>query len=166
MTGAVRHIVQIGGSHVDYAPACIETVLGSCVALVLHWPHTGAFGLAHIVLPQAPVGGDSSRQTRYADTALPALLKAMGVPRRSIHEVRAAVIGGSAMFDVPRVGIKNQRAVTRAVRALGIRIRGRDVGGNYPRRVHVECSTCEVRSTPLPSTDHNPPRPKPWKATL
>ena len=73
-SGECREIkVGMGDLQVATGPVVFRTLLGSCVGLALYDPHRAIGGLAHVVLPNS--GGTAALPGKYADTALPELLR-------------------------------------------------------------------------------------------
>ena len=64
--------MAIGQWALAAAPTKIQTLLGSCVGVVLYHRAAKLGGVAHIVLPAAPANAD--HPGKYADTAIPALI--------------------------------------------------------------------------------------------
>ena len=83
--------VAQGGRHV------LRTLLGSCIGLTLHDPRTRVGGLAHIVLPASR--GDMSPPGKFADTALPELLRLIGELGGRTDKLIAKVAGAANMFS-------------------------------------------------------------------
>jgi chemotaxis protein CheD len=123
----------------------LSAVLGSCIGLALYHTrlHVGALG--HLVLPDS--AGRQGCPGKFADTAIPAMLAQLeqaGVPRESLV---AKVAGGACMFGKGgplQIGEANAEAVFQLLRKLGIRVAGRDVGGDKGRRVTLDCSTGQL----------------------
>jgi len=115
-----------------------ETLLGSCVAVVLADPRRSFGAMCHIVHARAPAGArqPSAAYTAGALASMYAMLRARGL-NPSLCE--AWVIGGGNLF--PRliapghVGDANVRSVLAALSDAGIRVLARDVGGSTYRRV-------------------------------
>jgi chemotaxis protein CheD len=139
--------VAIGQFAVAAAPSRIQTLLGSCVGVVLY--HRGARmgGVAHIVLPRAP--GDGDHPGKYADTAIPALIaefdKRLGPYSR--QRLTAKLAGGASMFLVDstalensqlNIGQRNQETIEQILGELSIPILARDLGGNFGRRLILD----------------------------
>jgi chemotaxis protein CheD len=77
---------------------CLRTLLGSCLGVALYDRRLKLGGLVHVVLPQSP--GPSELPGKYADTAIPELLRQMrllarGEPLRTV----AKLAGGANMFN-------------------------------------------------------------------
>lgn len=136
-----QHFVKVAQHALGRPGDLLVTLgLGSCVAIMLHDPASGAGGLAHVLLPEPGLARDASNPFKFASTAVPRLLeemRAMGMKGRP----DARLAGGAAMFAtlmVPgtlNMGERNIRAAREALLKAGITIRGEDVGGDYGRSV-------------------------------
>ncbi len=121
--------------------------LGSCVAVVVHSTRPLVGGMAHVMLPRAL--GDGISPFKFADTAVPALLRAFQEAGADLGAVVVHLVGGAAMLgltpDSPlNVGARNLRAVREQLRALGVRVRGEAVGGSVSRTVSLFVGTGRV----------------------
>ncbi|MBN2216414.1 MAG: chemotaxis protein CheD [Pirellulales bacterium] len=120
----------------------LTAVLGSCVAVTLHAPRHDVGVLAHIILAQS--SGRNSLPGKFADTAIPEMLRMMdeaGVPRESMV---ARLAGGANIFGRSgplQIGNANIEAITRLLQEQGIPIKAQDVGGDKGRRVSFDCQT-------------------------
>ena len=67
-------------------PVILKTTLGSCVGIILHDRANHIAGIVHIMLPKMP--GKDTVISKYADTAIPALLEELtckfGTERKKI----------------------------------------------------------------------------------
>ncbi len=114
--------------------------LGSCVAVVLHSPRPLLGGMAHVMLPRA--FGGTFGPFKFADTAVPALLRTFEDAGASPHGIAVWLVGGAAMFGLAdssplNVGERNVRAVRAQLQARGLRVRGEAVGGSVSRTVSL-----------------------------
>lgn len=116
----------------------LETLLGSCVAVVLTDPRRTAGAMCHVVHSSA-ASGASKRTTAHAEAAFQAmgtLLLARGITPALCE---AYVYGGGNMFPdlaAPMdVGDSNARWALEILSRAGIRVLLCDVGGNTYRRV-------------------------------
>lgn len=112
-----------------------ETLLGSCVAVVLTDPRRTVGAMCHIV----HAGGAPQDHTSWGAPALARmvqLLQARAICDRLCH---AFVFGGGNMFpgryDGGHVGEANARWVLQALHARGIAVHLQDLGGPRYRRV-------------------------------
>lgn len=116
----------------------LETLLGSCVAIVLTDPRRTIGAMCHIVHCKAALG-IVDNPGAYADVALDimyALLRKRGF-RPELCE--AFVYGGGNMFPEQftqaHVGEENCRWVLNRLKRDGVRIAFHDLGGNIYRRL-------------------------------
>ena len=124
--------------------AVLITTVGSCVAIGLIDPKAGVGALGHVMLPN-----NNGRKTeaigKYADTAIPAMIKEMEMKGAKKSRMKAKIAGGAKMFDFPSnnfsIGEKNVKAVRKILEDYGIEISGEDVGKNYGRTIEFHTST-------------------------
>jgi chemotaxis protein CheD len=118
--------------------------LGSCIGLFLRDPIAKVGGCAHVMLPDSMVFAEKKGPSRYADTAVPALLSAMVKEGADAKRTEAKVIGGANMFisatnpDLLPLGLRNVIAVREALRLAEIPLVAEDVGGNHGRTAHFK----------------------------
>lgn len=140
--------VAIGRWEVASAPVKLRTLLGSCVAVILHDRVARTGGMAHILLPDSQ-GTGKDHPGRYADTAIPALvaeLERLALARSRIR-LTAKLAGGANMFATAqpeRIGERNGKAVEAVLAGLGIPVLARDLGGDTGRRVTLDTATGRV----------------------
>ena len=113
----------------------LETLLGSCVAVILTDPRRTVGAMCHIVHP----GGQARGDTAFGEAALlkmRALLMARAISPDLCH---AWVLGGGNMFpgryDHAHVGQANAHWAMHALQERGVSVIGHDLGGNRYRRV-------------------------------
>jgi chemotaxis protein CheD len=116
----------------------LETLLGSCIAVVLTDPRRTLGVMCHIV-HASPDNSPARNSASHADTALrrmfALLLERGAVPRLC----EAYVYGGGnmfpALFPCRHVGASNASTVLDALAAEGVRVLTQDVGGPTYRRL-------------------------------
>ena len=138
--------VDMAGMKVESKPVELVTSVGSCVAICLHDPANKCGGLAHVMLPDSSGFPHELLPAKFADTAVPALAKAVRICNGQQTRLTAKIAGGANMFpnlkcDIFSVGEKNVEAVKTALTNNRIRIVGEDVGGCYGRRVSFNVIT-------------------------
>jgi len=138
--------VAMAEMKIESKPIELVTSVGSCVAICLYDSTNRCGGLAHIMLPNSAIAPQDSLPCKFADTAVPALAKA--VQKNSGKEacLSAKIAGGANIFsnlnnNGPTIGMKNVDAVKAAVSANKIRLVAEDVGGAYGRRVAFNIGT-------------------------
>ena len=137
--------VGMGQIAVAPAPARLTAVLGSCVGVAIYHAGMKVGALGHVVLPDSR--GRAAQPGKFADTAIPAMLAALGqqgVPARGLV---AKITGGACMFGAGgplQIGDANITAVLAALAAAGLPIALRDLGGSTGRRIVFNCSDGSV----------------------
>ena len=111
--------------------------LGSCIGLTLYDPNLKIGAMVHIMLPES--GGRTDRPGKYADTAIPLLVKeldALGCKNRSLV---AKMAGGACMFEYfganLNIGERNAEKVRILLKENHIQLAAEDVGGKVGRSV-------------------------------
>ena len=121
------------------------TLLGSCIGLALYDQQNQIGGLAHIVLPRARAATDVPG--KFADTAIPELLRRIDEIGGNGRSVNARIAGGADMFNTgtdDTVGSQNLAAVEELLETRGIPVTGRHCGGEQGRRVSFEVESGRV----------------------
>ena len=118
--------------------------LGSCVAIVLHDQAARVGGMAHVLLPEPALSRDRGNASKFATTAVPALVQEMARIGARPGRLTARLIGGAAMFQglmVPgslNMGARNVIAAREALERAGIPLLGEQVGGDFGRSVRFQ----------------------------
>jgi chemotaxis protein CheD len=138
-------LVGMGQIAAGRPPQRMRAILGSCVGLALYHAGCKTGVMAHVVLPES--AGRDGLPGKFADTAVPHMLRLLceqGVP---LHGLAAKFAGGANMFAGSgplQIGDANVKAIVKALRDAGIRIAGQDVGGTRGRRVEFDCAGGEM----------------------
>jgi len=139
--------VGISDYKVSSAPDTLVTyALGSCVGIALYDPKARIGGLSHIMLPSSSLRADGTIDDRmkYADTAIPDLMKELERNGAGRGSMVAKIIGGANMFNmtggsfVETIGERNVAATKSELARLGIPLIAEDVGANYGRTVYFQ----------------------------
>ena len=132
----------------------LQTLLGSCVAVVLTDPRRTTGVMCHYVHSNPGVAG-ACHSSAHADVALEemhALLRSRGINPMLCE---AYAFGGGNMFPnlmrTPHVGEGNSRWVVDALTRVGVKLLAHDFGGNTYRRLSwtVGPSAPEVTAVPI-----------------
>jgi chemotaxis protein CheD len=111
--------------------------LGSCIGLTLYDPQKKTGAMVHIMLPDS--GGRTERPGKYADTAIPLLLKELDKIGSSNRSLVAKMAGGACMFEYfgtnLNIGERNTEKVRIVLKEHGIKLSAEDVGGKVGRTV-------------------------------
>ena len=120
----------------------LSAVLGSCIGVAFYHPRLRLGAMGHVVLPRA--NGQATTPGKFADTAVPFMLQLMLQEGANAGGLIAKIAGGACMFggNGPlQIGQANAEAVEAALTAAGVRLVGREVGGNKGRRVVFNAAT-------------------------
>lgn len=140
-------VIGISDLKVALPPDTLITyALGSCVGICLLDPLTHVGGLSHIMLPTSSVSPTDKNVMKFADTAVPELVRRMEARGANRSRIKAKIAGGAQMFDVShggdnstwQIGQRNVAAVQDILRKLNISILAKDVLENYGRTVSFD----------------------------
>jgi chemotaxis protein CheD len=121
--------------------------LGSCIGLCLYDPVTKTAGVAHIVLPKSNGDITATSIGKFADTAVPYLLKEMAKQGALKSRLIAKMVGGAQLMKgqdgIAALGIgpRNIEMTKQMLAMEGVKIAASDVGGNCGRSLKFEVST-------------------------
>jgi chemotaxis protein CheD len=132
--------VGIADLNVAYSPDKLITVgLGSCVGIAIYDKSLALGGLAHIMLPDSSQFNKVTNEIKFADLAIPILVRDMIKKGAKLRNMRAKIAGGASMFNfadksiIMDIGNRNGIAVRNALKVLSIPIIAEDIGGNKGR---------------------------------
>ena len=142
----MSNVIKVGIADLNVAKApdtLVTYALGSCVGICLYDPLTHISGLSHIMLPvsESSGGGPLSQAYRFADTAIPLLVKKMEQLGANRFRMKAKIAGGAKMFaatgntSISNIGLRNVVAVKAALSQLKIQIIAEDTGKDFGRTV-------------------------------
>ncbi|MDD6795180.1 MAG: chemotaxis protein CheD [Clostridiaceae bacterium] len=139
--------VGIADLNLVMPPDKIMTIgLGSCIGIALYDKTTRTSGLAHIMLPDSTQFKDITKPLKFADLAIPILIKKMldsGCDKRNIT---AKIAGGASMFNfsdksmVSDIGKRNADSVKEILKKESIPVVAEDTGGNKGRTMILDSS--------------------------
>jgi chemotaxis protein CheD len=142
-----KKIIGIAEMYADKAPTVIVTLgLGSCVGVTVYDPNSKVGGMVHIMLPDSN-GDPKGKPAKYADTAVPLLLKEVLKLGANKSNLVAKVAGGAQMLKFSRsntansIGTRNAEEAVKALKKANIRIVAHDTGGNYGRTIELDLET-------------------------
>ncbi|MDD5212769.1 MAG: chemotaxis protein CheD [Sulfuricurvum sp.] len=135
--------IHVGQFHVDYAPAAISTILGSCVAVCLYDPILQLAGMNHYLLPLW--NGNGLQSPKYGNICIPKLIDMMIAHGAKTHRMKAKIFGGASMSvgvlkDSMMIGEKNIIIARDILGEYNISIISQDVGGSKGRKIQLDCA--------------------------
>lgn len=120
----------------------LKTTVGSCIAIILHDAKAKQYGMAHIMLPKKNAGLISN-PAKFADSAIPELIKKMRIDRDQVYHLKAKIAGGANMFKgrvtspMLKIGDQNIQAVKTVLNDFKIKLIAEDVGGDKGRQITI-----------------------------
>ncbi|WP_192868180.1 chemotaxis protein CheD [Calderihabitans maritimus] len=144
--------VGIAELKVARSPTLLVTIgLGSCIGVALWDRLAKVGGLAHIMLPDSKQFSQVVNKAKFADLAIPLLVKKLEDLGASKHRLEAKLAGGAQMFSfkdrrisVFNIGERNIQVARKVLQELGIKLVAEDVGGNYGRTMILNTANGEV----------------------
>lgn len=142
--------IGMGQTEVSSKPGTVLAApsLGSCIGLGLYDPVSKIAGMVHIVLPDSTkVLKPNELPGKYADTAVPEVLKKMISMGADKNKLIIKIAGGAQMFtmqegsNVLNIGFRNTVAVKTALNKEGLDIKKTDTGGNKGRTFKLDVQT-------------------------
>lgn len=121
--------------------------LGSCVGLVLYDPYLKIGGISHIMLPECKDIKKWGDYGKFADMAVPLLIKKMLQQNVLKSRIVAKIIGGSAIFNgcsFLKIGERNIQKVKEELKKENITIVAKDIGGNHGRTIVLDTATGNI----------------------
>lgn len=136
--------VGMGEYKLAQKPDVLTTLgLGSCVGICIYDKTTGIIGMAHIMLPTITQARDTVNIGKFADTAIPALIRDMIALGARKAQMTAKIAGGAQMFsfskesDLMKIGLRNTAMTKDMLKELGIPLLAEECGGSSGRTIEL-----------------------------
>ena len=143
--------VGIADAKLISPPGTIMTIgLGSCVGILLYDVIKKDTALIHIMLPDSTAFKETTNPYKFADTAIPLMVKEMIKNGSSKKNLVSKIAGGASMFNfsdksiISDIGKRNSEAVKKTLKDIGIPVIAEDTGGDKGRTMILEASTGKV----------------------
>lgn len=141
--------VTIGQLVVAESPKRLMTpALGSCVGIALYDPFAQRGALAHVMLPGPRPEADDEAPGRFADYAVPELVKMLHDRGTLTRRIQARLAGGAAMFkgesSISTIGARNVAEVKRLLALMSIPVVAEDTGESHARTLEMTLATGET----------------------
>jgi chemotaxis protein CheD len=111
--------------------------LGSCIGLTLYDDTMKVGAMVHIMLPDS--AGRKDRPGKYADTAVPLLIKELNTLGCKNRSIIAKMAGGASMFEYfganLNIGERNAERVRLLLKEHNIPLKKEEIGGKVGRSV-------------------------------
>lgn len=127
--------------------------LGSCVGVVAYDSAKKIAGVAHVMLPKSFEDTERVRPAKFADVAIPTLVKQIEQAGGSRRNLRVALAGGAKVLRLGSgteqdIGSRNGEALLVALQEWKLEVVASDLGGTKGRtiRFNLEDRILRVRS--------------------
>ena len=147
----IRERVGISEYRIASSPEELVTYgLGSCLGVTIYDPESKRGGLAHTLLPKPRPGMDTSRKSKFVETAIRLMVEELVERGAALDCLEAKVFGGANMFESLQgeggksIGERNIDCARETLADLGIAITAEDVAGNFGRTLVFALATGKV----------------------
>ena len=127
-------------------PSRVETVLGSCVAVIMWNPQLQVGCICHAVLPWSE--RQKTDPLKYVDSSIHSMLRALEKHASPRSDIQVKLFGGASMRQLApgrtSVGRQNIDAALAVLREEGLTPRSSDIGGTEGRKLRFYSATGEV----------------------
>ncbi len=141
--------------HITNKPACVITVLGSCLSVTMYCRRLGVGGICHGQLPlcdlKKPCASNCLGCLKYVECSILQMAKVFDQHRVQKGEIEVKYFGGADMFtrggdraSVASIGKQNIETARRTLTSLGLQPIAHDVGGLQGRKIYFYPHTGEV----------------------
>lgn len=141
---------------------CVQTLLGSCVAITLWHPRARVGAMCHFVLPtrlRPPAAPGNAADGRFGDEALQIMRERLLRLGAAAADCEAYVVGGASMFARPLpslpellgpgaaggIGQRNGESARALLQRAGVIIRGESLFGACHRVVTLDIASGQVQ---------------------
>lgn len=135
-----------GALIVSDKPLVVNTILGSCVGVVLYDPILKIGGINHYMLPLW--NGEGLASPKYGNIAIDKLYEKILQLGSNKHNLVAKVFGGGEVIesniDAFRIGQRNIMIAQEMLNELRIKIVSSSVGGKLGRKIQFHTDTGDV----------------------
>ncbi len=126
--------------------------LGSSIAICMLDPVAEVSVMSHVMLPASLAGRSGDHPAKYANTAIPEMLRVLVERGGAVSDTSVAYAGGAQVLRIGNgdtnridIGARNAAAVAEALASAGFRTVAADVGGSCGRTVVFEAKSGKVR---------------------
>jgi chemotaxis protein CheD len=136
--------------------------IGSCIAFTAFDPVSHVAAMAHFVLPDSTQANSVTARNpiRFVDAGIRAMLSELeaagAIKSRTVFKMAggAHMVVAAGLASKLNIGGRNVEAAKETTAALGIRVRGEDVGGTHGRTVRMRAATGKVQVSMVGGTSY------------
>lgn len=137
----------------------VQTVLGSCVSVIMRDAESGLSAMCHAAMPNAPQWETES--LRYVDGAIDRIIRRFKSSGIDGKQLQVKLVGGADLRvdhggkHLEAVGTRNLQTAIAQLESRGLQVTASHSGGDSGRRVLFVTSTGEVFVHTLPHSFRN-----------
>ena len=145
---AVSSMTAVNFSEMKISSNPVETLvafsIGSGIGMTIHDPVGGVGGILNFILPDSTnANGTNPAEApfMFADTGIPAFLKALFEQGAKAEDLKVVIAGGAHIMDqteVFNIGQKNLEALKTCLGDYDVKIHHEAVGGSKSRTISLE----------------------------
>lgn len=147
-------VAEMGCYVISNKPNVLMCVaLGSCVGVSMFDVNTGFGGMAHVMLPNAPESNTDINNNKFANIAIPNMLKDLKNKGVNIQNLKIKIAGGAHMFKsmdtkMEDIGKKNSTSVKEILKSMNLNIGSEELGGSIGRtvRLYLDSGKFEIKT--------------------
>jgi chemotaxis protein CheD len=154
--GDVRYIdVGIGETVVsrDRSAVLVAYGIGSCVGVCVYDPAGPAAGMAHVLLPNSGREEKGRGDARYADVAVPKLIRRMRKSGDAERKLVVKLAGGANVVRASsgdnNIGMRNVKEIRKILEEMGCGIAAEEVCGDSGRTIRFRVESGELTVTSI-----------------
>lgn len=147
--------IELGEIKVSKNLTTVFTVshIGASIVVVMYDRLNKVGGLAHVILPDSSLSdkNDESATGKYADLAVPELVRLFMEEGGEVNSTEVRMIGGAQLFNfgggsanILNIGSRNATAIRTAMSRHGLAIEKADIGGNKAKSLRFVVATGQV----------------------
>lgn len=138
--------------------------IGTGIAVAIYDVQNKVGAVAHVVLPESSLAGPGNDllPAKYANLAVPALLKAFAEAGGDKHASVVRMVGGAQLFNfgggggnILNIGARNATAIRAAMSKQGLAIEKADTGGNKGKAVRFVLATGQLLICPIGGNEYS-----------
>jgi len=142
-------VLHPGDFYFTQEKVVMETLLGSCIAIVLWHPKYKFGGMCHFVLPKQGKAKDNLLNGRFAEDAIEMFRLAVKQHNTNIRHYEISVFGGSMMNTTAytkesSIGEKNSAMMEKFIKKQNFNVIELDLRGNKARRLSFNTITGKI----------------------
>ncbi len=145
--GLLQIFLKTGQIYISDEPACVNTILGSCISVTMFNSVNKISAICHAFLPNAR----GSRSYKYVDNSIIQMIKEFKKRGIAPDEIDAKLFGGAELLfpknsscRLITVGRQNIYSAHETLKKFNLKLINSDIGGDRGRKILFYTNTGEV----------------------